>query len=154
MIAQAGLFVYSNVKYPYGRTMDFRYPAPALFPGAVFPEPSAAPVFQTEINRLAHRIICMSSLTFCHSAILHCIPEAASPYRWRSKGEYSQYFTEALYRAEFRILPANIDGAPREGGLNISPRRFTALSSGYRRPTSMAFQGRADSIFRRGTLPR
>ena len=36
MATQVGLFLYSNVKYPYGCTMDFRYLAPAVLPGAVF----------------------------------------------------------------------------------------------------------------------
>lgn len=36
MITQVGLFLYSNVKYPYGCTMDFRYLAPTVLPGAVF----------------------------------------------------------------------------------------------------------------------
>ena len=36
MATQVGLFLYSNVKYPYGCTMDFRYLATGVLPGAVF----------------------------------------------------------------------------------------------------------------------
>ena len=36
IVTQVGLFLYSNIKYPYGCTMDFRYLAPAVLPGAVF----------------------------------------------------------------------------------------------------------------------
>ena len=42
MATQVGLFLYSNVKYPYGCTMDFRYLAPAVLLGPCFWAPRAS----------------------------------------------------------------------------------------------------------------
>lgn len=72
MVAQVGLFVYSNVKYPYGCTMDFRYLAPAVLPGAVFLGAAGQRLWRSKREGpqyLAAALCCVVFL-FCISGIL------------------------------------------------------------------------------------
>lgn len=71
MITQIGLFVYSNVKYPYGCTMDFRYLAPALLPGTVFLGAAGQRLWRSKRERTQYfaAVLYCVALLFCVSGI-------------------------------------------------------------------------------------
>ncbi len=72
MAAQVGLFVYSNVQYPYGCTMDFRYLAPAVLPGAVFLGAAVQRLWRSkrEWHQYLAAVLCCVVFLFCISGIL------------------------------------------------------------------------------------
>ena len=74
MAVQIAVFVFSNLQYPYGCTMDFRYLAPTLLPGAVFLGMGAQRLWRSSkrgCQYLGTMIYCVSALFGLSSMLLY-----------------------------------------------------------------------------------